>query len=226
MSRKAFLESIKVDDSVKRNLDEVSRNHKISKGNHTAQGGRERGDDGPGSLGRTSEYKGGGNNMGSFKEDHKKAIEKSKENGNEKLKKGEKRVQELQTVKNLLDSIDIEGEQDRQAVESLNDTYLEAGKAAHREEVEKPIESAKNELEENKSEITAEKRNVENAGQSVGEMQNATDLARDSARRVEETLKRSVDEYKGMEQQTDQIEKYLSSESGELLNQIDSIFKK
>ena len=43
--------------------------------------------------------------MGGFKENKRSAIEKGKEKGDAALAKGEQRVQELQSVKSLIDSI-------------------------------------------------------------------------------------------------------------------------
>ena len=161
--------------------------------------------------------------MSKFKENKRVAIEKGKEKGNEGLKKGEKRFQELQQVKSLIDSIKLENDDDTNMVESLNKSYLEAGKAAHQEEVQEVVDSAKKDLESNKSEISAEKTNVEGAAEKVKEMQSTTDLARDASRNVENDLKKSVEEYANMEQQTKEIEDQLTANSQSILNRIHSL---
>lgn len=61
-----FLESLKVDTETQARLAEVSKNYNNSKKNLSSkksadEGGRERGDDGPGSLGRESGFKKGNN---------------------------------------------------------------------------------------------------------------------------------------------------------------------
>lgn len=162
--------------------------------------------------------------MGSFKENRRSAIESGKEKGDSALARGEQRLGELESVKRLIDSISLEDDEDMELAESLNESYLEAGKSAHQEEVESVVESARGELKENKGEISAERSRVESAREKVQEMQSATDLAQSSARSVESALERSASEYSDMEQQTDQIEEQLESSSQEILGRIESLF--
>lgn len=162
--------------------------------------------------------------MGSFKENKRSAIEKGNEKGNEGLQKGEQRFQELQQVKSLIDSISLEDEEDAEMAEGLNESYLEAGKAAHQEEVQEVVDEANQDLEGNKSEVSGEKANVESAAESVREMQSTTDLARSSAQSVENSLRKSVDEYTDMEQQTEEIEDQLTSGSQDILSRIEGLF--
>ena len=163
-------------------------------------------------------------NMGGFKENKRNAIEKGKEKGDAALSKGEQRVQELQSVKSLIDSINLEDDEDVEMAESLNESYLEAGKAAHQEEVQEVVDSANEDLEGNKSEVSSEKSNVESAAEKVREMQSTTDLARGAASSVESSLRKSVSEYGDMEQQTEQIETELESNSQNILSRIESLF--
>lgn len=162
--------------------------------------------------------------MGSFKENKRSAIEKGKEKGAEGISKGEERVQELQSVKSLIDSISLEDDEDMEMAESLNESYLEAGKQAHQEEVEAVVQDANQDLEGNKSEISSEKSNVESAAERVREMQSTTDLARGAAQSVENSLRKSVDEYGDMETQTEEIENELTSKSQNILSRIESLF--
>ena len=74
--------------------------------------------------------------MGGFKENKINTIEKGNEKGNAGIQSGERRFQELQRVKNLIDSIKLEDDEDMDMAESLNESYLEAGKVAHQEEVQ------------------------------------------------------------------------------------------
>lgn len=162
--------------------------------------------------------------MGSFKENKRNAIEKGREKGTEGISKGEQRVQELQSVKSLIDSIEIEDDEDMEVAESLNESYLEAGKEAHQEEVQEAVDSATQDLEGNKSEIQGERSNVESAAEKVREMQSTTDLARGAAQNVESALRKSVDEYGDMESQTEEIEDELNTNSQNILNRIESLF--
>ena len=162
--------------------------------------------------------------MGSKKENKKSAIERAKEKGVEGIQKGEQRVQELQTVKSLIDSINVEGDEDMEMVESLNDSYLEAGKAAHQEEVESVVQEANENLEENKNEISDERSNAEQAAERVREMQSTTDLASGAASSVESSLESSANEYSDMESETEDIEEQLRSNSDNIRDRIESLF--
>lgn len=162
--------------------------------------------------------------MGGFKENRGTNIEKAEEKGNEGLQKGEQRFQELQQVKRLIDSIKLEDDEDRDMAESLNESYLEAGKAAHQEEVQEVVNEATQDLEGNKREISGEKANVEDAAERVREMQSTTDLARGAAQSVENALRKSVDEYGDMEQQTEEIEEQLTNNSENIRSRIEGLF--
>ncbi len=162
--------------------------------------------------------------MGGFKENKRNTIEKGNEKGNEGIQNGERRFQELQQVKSLIDSIKLEDDEDMDMAESLNESYLEAGKAAHQEEVQEVVDNANQGLEGNKSEISGEKANVEGAAEKVREMQSTTDLARGSAQSIEDALRKSVDEYEDMEKQTEEIEEQLTSNSQNILNRIEGLF--
>ena len=162
--------------------------------------------------------------MGNFKENKREKMDEGKEKGESGIAEGENRVEELEGVKRLIDSISLEDNEDMEATESLNETYLEAGKAAHQEEVQSVVDSANQGLEDNKNEILAEKSNVDNAVGRVHEMQSTTDLARSSAQSVERSLSKSSNEYKNMEQQTEQIESDLETKSQDILSRIKSVF--
>lgn len=164
--------------------------------------------------------------MGSFKENKRNTIEKGKEKGEGGVRRGEQRYQELQSVKSLIDSIRLEDDEDVKMAESLNDSYLEAGKQAHQEEVESVVNAANRDLEVNKGEISTEKGNVESAAEKIREMQSTTDLARNAAANVENSLRKSVEDYSDMEKQTEDTEAQLESHSQELLNKIDNLFRK
>lgn len=162
--------------------------------------------------------------MGGFKENKINTIEKGNEKGNAGIQSGERRFQELQRVKNLIDSIKLEDDEDMDMAESLNESYLEAGKVAHQEEVQEVVDNANQDLEGNKREISGEKANVESAAERVREMQSTTDLARGSAQSIENELRKSVNEYEDMEEQTEEIEDQLTSNSQNILSRIEGLF--
>lgn len=162
--------------------------------------------------------------MGTFKENKRNTIEKGKKKGEAALQNGEQRYRELQSVKSLIDSITLEDDEDIEMAESLNDSYLEAGRQSHQEEVESVISETNQKLETNKEEISIEKRNVENATEKVKEMQSTTDLARGAAANVENSLRKSVDDYSNMEKETNDTELQLESHSQEILSKIDNLF--
>ena len=149
--------------------------------------------------------------MGTFKENKRNTIEKGKEKGEAALQNGEQRYRELQSVKSLIDSITLEDDEDIEMAESLNDSYLEAGRQSHQEEVESVISETNQKLETNKEEISIE-------------MQSTTDLARGAAANVENSLRKSVDDYSNMEKETNDTELQLESHSQEILSKIDNLF--
>ena len=55
-------------------------------------------------------------------------------------------------------------------------------------------------------------------------MQSTTDLARGAAANVENSLRKSVDDYSNMEKETNDTELQLESHSQEILSKIDNLF--
>jgi hypothetical protein len=162
--------------------------------------------------------------MSSFKKIKKTAIEKKEKKGDVGLSKGEQRVRELQSVKNMIDSLELSDEIDRSQAEMLKTSYHEAGKKAHKFEVEDVVKSAKMDLETNKSDVTAERGKVEDAFRKIGDMKGATDLARNEAGKVEGNLKSSAGEYKEMETVTENIEAEQEQLSQRIFDKIESLF--
>jgi len=162
--------------------------------------------------------------MSNYKELKKATIEAGKEKGDAGIAKGEQRVRELQSVKSLIDSMYFKDEIDSAQADMLERSYLQAGKEAHQREVKDVVDSAKDDLERNKADIVAERLNVENAIDKVGDMKGATDLARNEASNVERNLQKSAAEHGRMETLTENIETEQESKSRNILNRIENIF--
>ena len=164
--------------------------------------------------------------MAKFKEQKRQTIEVAKEKGDAGLAQGEQRVRELQSVKSMIDSIyaDARDEDTIEQVRAMEQQYREAGREAHRNEVESTVHSAKEDLERNKSDIADERSRTESSINRISDMRGVTDLARNEARSAESNLRRSADEFKNMESTTDNIESQQESQSQNIRSRIESIF--
>lgn len=162
--------------------------------------------------------------MGKFKEQKRKEIEVNKEQGDAAGAAGEQRVRELQAVKGMIDSAYFRDDIDKQQFDQLNEAYHQAGVEAHKREVESVVDSARENLEVNKSDIAAERTNVESAIDKIGDMKGVTDLARSEAGNVERNLQVGATEYRDMETITENIEAEQEQKSRSVLNRIESIF--
>jgi len=162
--------------------------------------------------------------MGRFKETKGSAIERGKEKGDAGLARGEQRVRELQSVKSLIDSMNVQDDTDKSQAEALKSQFRERGKQAYRSEVDNVVKSAKGDLETHKRDIASERGKVEDATRKVSDMRGVTDIARGEAGRVEGNLKQSASEYKNMETKTENIERDQEQKSQNILNRIESIF--
>jgi len=162
--------------------------------------------------------------MAGFKEIKKINIEKGKEKGDAGIAKGEQRVQELQIVKEKIDQMHFQDQIDEEHAQVLKESYKREGKEAYDREVKSVVESVKNDLELNKGEISKEREKVESGIAKVGDMKGATDLARNAASRVEGNLKKSADEYRQMETDTDKIKVEQEQKSRNILSRIENMF--
>jgi len=162
--------------------------------------------------------------MSEFKEKKKKAIDAGKEKGDAGIAQGEKRLEQLKSVKNLFDGLNLEDEADKQQAEMLKEQYKKASLEAHKREVADVVKSAKDDLERNKNDIKAERKNVETAIGKVRDMKGVTDLARNEADKVGGSLERSANEHKDMEVLTTTIEDKQESASKNVLEKIKNVF--
>ena len=164
--------------------------------------------------------------MAKFKEQKKQIIETAKETGDAGLAQGEQRVRELQSVKSMIDSIYAEArdEDTIEQVRAMEQQYRDAGREAHRNEVDSAVRSASDELERNKSDIADERSKTESSISRIGDMRSVTDLARNEARTAEGGLRRSADEFRNMEETTERIESEQEQRSQNTLSRIESIF--
>ena len=164
--------------------------------------------------------------MPKFKEQKRESIKAAEKKGQDAAMQGEQRISELQYVKSLTDSILAESrDEDTVAqVRALEQQYRDAGREAYRNEVESVVNSARGELEENKSDIADERSRTETSISRIGDMRGATDLARSGASSAESSLQRSADEFRSMESTTDSIVSQQESQSQNIRSRIESIF--
>jgi len=164
--------------------------------------------------------------MSRFKEQKRSAIEAGKEKGDVGLAAGEQRVNELQSVKGMIDSIyaNVRDDESHEQVRAMEQQYREAGREAYRTEVADVVRDAHGDLERNKSDIADERSRTESAASSISDMQGVTNLARNEAKSAESNLKRSAGEFKDMETITDNIESQQESQSQNIRSRIEGIF--
>jgi len=162
--------------------------------------------------------------MGRFKEQKKQLIEQGKEQGDAGIRQGEQRVRELQQVKGMIDSLEFEDEADLQQIQMLKEQYREAGIAAHRQEVDSAVKSARQGLETNKQDIHAERGNVERSAKRAGEMKGVSDVGRAAAAAAERNFEQSAGEYGDMEKRTEDIETRQEQSSQDILRRIETMF--
>ena len=162
--------------------------------------------------------------MSKFRETKKEIIDSNKEKGDTAIEKGQELMDQLQDVKSLYDSIELEDDSDAEMVEALKDSYAEEGQETFQSEVQEALDDAHQNLESNKSEISAEKTNVEDTAEKVAQMQGITDIAKSSASSVESALHTSIEDYVGMENETETIESEQSTTAQNILSTIKSLF--
>jgi len=164
--------------------------------------------------------------MAKFKEQKRSVIEKNERAMSDANMQGERRASEAQSVKSMIDSILAESRDDetREQVQMMEQQYRDAFREAHRDEVETSINYAKENLEQNKSDIADERSRTERSINRIGDMRGVTDLGRSEARSAESNLQRSADEFRNMESTTENIEAEQESRAQNTLNRINSIF--
>jgi hypothetical protein len=164
--------------------------------------------------------------MARFKEQKRSVIEKNERAMSEANMQCERRASEAQSVKSMIDNILSESrdEETREQVQMMEQQYRNSFQEAHRSEVEAPISYAKENLEQNKSDIADERTRTERSVSRIGDMRGVTDVGRSEARSAESNLQRSADEFRNMESVTENIEAEQESRAQNTLNRINSIF--
>ena len=160
-----------------------------------------------------------------FKEEKRANIDAGWEQGEAGLQQGERRTEQLQEVRSLIDSARSEArdEETKAYLDNLQQSYLQAGREAYQREVKETVDSAHNDLEQNKDDMSVERYNVGNAINDVSSMQGVTELASAEARNVQKGLENSANEYDAMINQTNEIESAQEARAQNIARRIESI---
>lgn len=150
MSRSSFLESVKCDDATIAKTIEVSKHFTSTSGTGDLGEGRELGDEGPGSLGRGPNYK-GGSNMRLLDTLNTKTDEFT-EQGDAVVETGEEKLEEADAFKGALDGLDALDEDAQEII----DTATEGAQEVAIDQAESAINTPMESVNEGLSEVTEE----------------------------------------------------------------------
>lgn len=219
MSRSGFLESIKCDDATIAKTIEVSRNFTPTSGTVDSGGGRELGDDGPGSLGREPNYK-GGSSMGLL-DTLKDKTSEVKEQGDAVVETGEEKLEEADAFKGALDGLDALDEDAQEII----DTATEGAQEVATEQAESAISTPMESVNEGLSEVTEEA--GEYAEVEHGNAEGVSDAPGDYgsvASQAESSFEQHASEFEESGESAQEINDEFRDRADDMVSRLESIF--
>ena len=134
--------------------------------------------------------------MGSFREKNREGVKEMRENSRETTELGSEMTEQADEINAVLESIDLQDEEDVQAIHETGRSYQSSFDTAFSEQVE----SAGQEIAEQGEQITeAAEGELENVRSGIGKLEKAggiSDIGRDAAEAGQSKLEGSAGEYR------------------------------
>ena len=162
--------------------------------------------------------------MGSFREKKREGIKEMQENSSETTEMGSEMTEQADQINSILESIDLQDEEDVQAISETGRAYQASFDSAFSEQVE----SAGGEIEQQGEQIKGEtERELDNVRSGISKLEQAggiSDIGRDAAEAGSSSLEGSAGEYEDIISETDNVVDDTKQQIQNLKNNLSGIF--
>lgn len=162
--------------------------------------------------------------MGSFKEKNREGVNEMKENSKEATDLGTEMNSQAEQINSILEGIDLQDEEDTQAIEGAGHSYQESFNGAFSEQVEPAGQEVEQKGEQISSEVEGELDNVKSAMESLSEASGISDIGSDAAEGARSQLENSSSEYGDIISEAQEVAKDTQQQIESLKGDLSGIF--
>ena len=158
--------------------------------------------------------------MGRFKEQGKEGIREMQENSKETTERGNEMNQQAEQIKSILESIELQDDEDMEAVSETGRNYQGSFDSAFTAQVEEIGQQG----EQLKGEMNQELENVRSGMSRLEQAGGVSEIGRDAAEAGRSKLESSSQEYEGMIEDTESVVDETEEKINSLKNNLSRIF--
>lgn len=162
--------------------------------------------------------------MGSFKEKNREGVKEMQENSKETVELGSEMTEQADEINAVLESIELQDEEDVQAISDTGRSYQSSFDSAFSEQVESAGEEIEQQGAQIEETVDAE---LENVRSGIGKLEQAgsiSEIGREAAESGESKLEGSADEYEEIRSDAEGVASETQQQIESLKNNLGSIF--
>jgi hypothetical protein len=162
--------------------------------------------------------------MGSFREKNREGIKEMQENSRETTELGSEMTEQADQINAVLESIELQDEEDVQAISETGRSYQSSFDSAFNEQVETAGQEIERQGEQIKEATGEELENVRSGISKLEQAGGISDIGRDAAEAGRSKLEGSAGEYEGIISDTEGVVDETKRQIESLKNNLSSIF--
>ena len=162
--------------------------------------------------------------MGSFREKNREGIKEMQENSRETTELGSEMTEQADQINAVLESIELQDEEDVQAISETGRSYQSSFDSAFNEQVETAGREIERQGEQIKEATGEELENVRSGISKLEQAGGISDIGRDAAEAGRSKLEGSAGEYEGIISDTEGVVDETKRQIESLKNNLSSIF--
>lgn len=162
--------------------------------------------------------------MGSFREKNREGVKEMQENSRETTDLGTEMTEQADEINALLESIDLQDDEDIQAMSDTGRSYQHSFDSAFSEQVESAGHEIEQQGEQIKETVESELGNVRSGISKLEQAGGVSEIGRDAAEAGRSKLEGSAGEYEGIISDTEGVVNETQQQIEDLKNNLSSIF--
>lgn len=162
--------------------------------------------------------------MGNFREQGRRGVDEIKENSRNTLEAGEKMNEQATEINRILESINLQDNEDVEAIRDTGRNYQGSFDNAFSDQVETANEQIEQQGEQINNEMGAELNNVENGMRQLEQAGGVSDIGRENAEQGRSKLENSAREYQEIMNESDSVVNETAQQVNNLKNNLGRIF--
>ena len=162
--------------------------------------------------------------MGSFREKNREGVKEMQENSKETVELGSEMTEQADKINAALESIELQDEEDVQAISDTGRSYQSSFDSAFSEQVETAGEEIEQQGAQIEETVEGELENVRSGISKLEQAGSISEIGREAAESGESKLEGSADEYEGIISDAEGVVSETQQQIEALKNNLGSIF--